>query len=225
MNYNKICVFDFETDGRAPHKVNPVQLAAVIVDPRKLEVIKNAEFNSYMRPVDIDSDDYVDRNRATIEWHANIRDCSTDEILECWRNAPSQKDVWSNFVGFLEKFHKTGKTKTKFSAPLACGYNILGFDLHIVNRMCQQHISGKEIFHPRDKLDLMHWMFPWFENSREVTSFSMDNMRDYLGMSTANAHDALKDVNDTANLLCRFLRLYRRTAKNVRFRDSFSGEE
>ena len=50
-------------------------------------------------------------------------------------------------------------------------------------------------------------------------------MRDYLGMSTANAHDALKDVNDTANLLCRFLRLYRRTAKNVRFRDSFSGEE
>ena len=100
MNYNKICVFDFETDGRDPHKVNPVQLAAVIVDPRKLEVIKNAEFNSYMRPVDIDSDDYVDRNRATIEWHANIRDCSTYEILECWRNAPSQKDVWSNFVGF-----------------------------------------------------------------------------------------------------------------------------
>ena len=91
--------------------------------------------------------------------------------------------------------------------------------------MCQQHTSGKEIFHPRDKLDLMHWMFPWFENSRDVTSFSMDNMRDYLGMSTANAHDALKDVKDTANLLCRFLRLYRRTAKNVRFRDSFSGEE
>ena len=46
MNYNKICVFDFETDGRDPHKVNPVQLAAVIVDPRKLEIIKNAEFNS-----------------------------------------------------------------------------------------------------------------------------------------------------------------------------------
>ena len=225
MNYNKICVFDIETDGRDPTKANPVQLAAVIVDPRKLEIVNNAEFNSFMRPEGIDEEDYFENNRATIEWHSNIRDCTPEEIIELWKKAPSQKMVWENFVGFLEKFHKSGKNKTKFSAPLACGYNILAFDLHIVNRMCENHLKGKQIFHPRDKLDLMHWMFPWFENSRAVTSFSMDNMREYLGMSTANAHDAMKDVKDTAGLLCRFLRLYRRTARNVRFKGSFVGEE
>ena len=59
------------------------------------------------------------------------------------------------------------------------------------------------------------------ENSNEVTSYSMDNMRDYFGMSKENAHDALKDVEDTAMLLCRFMRLYRRTSSSVRFKGAF----
>ena len=225
MNKNKICVFDFETDGRDVETLNPVQLAAVIIDPRKLELVKKAEFNSFMRPEDIDKKNYVDKNRATIEWHANIRSCTVDEILELWKSAPPQKNVWENFIEFLSKFHKAGQRKTKFSAPIACGYNINKFDLPIVERLCAKHSKSKEIFHPRDKLDLMHWMFPWFENSVEVTSYSMDNMREYLGMSNANAHDALQDVKDTASLLCRFLRLYRRTAKMVKFKGSFATTE
>ena len=222
MNKNKICVFDFETDGRDVKTLNPVQLAAVIVDPRKLELVNKAEFNSFIRPEGIDNKNYVDKNRATIEWHANIRGCSVDEILELWKSAPPQKIVWGNFIEFLSKFHKVGQRKTKFSAPIACGYNIHNFDLPIVERMCAKHSKSKEIFHPRDKIDLMHWMFPWFENSTEVTSYSMDNMREYFGMSAANAHDALQDVKDAANLLCRFLRLHRRTAKTVKFTNSFA---
>ena len=46
MNKNKICVFDFETDGRDVQTLSPVQLAAVIVDPRKLELKNKAEFNN-----------------------------------------------------------------------------------------------------------------------------------------------------------------------------------
>ena len=225
MNKNKICVFDFETDGRDVKTLNPVQLAAVIVDPRKLELVNKAEFNSFMRPEGIDDEDYFDKNRATIEWHSNIRGCTVEEILDLWKEAPPQKIVWGNFLEFLNKFHKQGQRKTKFSAPIACGYNIHSFDLPIVKRLCTKHCKSKEIFHPRDKIDLMHWMFPWFENSTDVTSYSMDNMREYFGISTANAHDALKDVKDGANLLCRFLRLHRRTAKTVKFKGSFVGME
>ena len=221
MNKNKICVFDFETDGRDPTKISPVQLAAVIVDPRKLEIVKGGQFSSFMRPEDIDDPDYFERNRATIEWHSNVRGCTSEEIMELWRNAPSTKSVWESFQEFLLRFHKAGRTKTKFSAPIACGYNILAFDMIIAQRMCEKYSGGKQIFHPRDKLDLMHWMFPWFENSNEVTSYSMDNMRDYFGMSKENAHDALKDVEDTAMLLFRFMRLYRRTSSSVRFKGAF----
>jgi DNA polymerase III epsilon subunit-like protein len=222
MNYNKICVFDFETDGTNVDTLNPVQLAAVIVDPRKLELVKGGEFNSFIKPETFDEPDYYDKNRSTIEWHANIRDCSVKDIMTLWENSPSQKSVWANFISFLDKFHMTGKRKSKFTAPIACGYNILGFDMPIIKRLSKKHSKGKEVFHPRDKIDLMHWMFPWFENSDEVSSFSMDNMRQYFGMSKAGAHDALKDVCDTAELFCRFQNLHRRTAKKVRFRGAFS---
>ena len=101
MNKNKICVFDFETDGRDPTKISPVQLAAVIVDPRKLEIVKGGQFSSFMRPEDIDDPDYFERNRATIEWHSNVRGCTSEEIMELWRNAPSTKSVWESFQEFL----------------------------------------------------------------------------------------------------------------------------
>ena len=66
MNYNKICVFDFETDGTNVDTLNPVQLAAVIVDPRKLELVKGGEFNSFIKPETFDEPDYYDKNRSTI---------------------------------------------------------------------------------------------------------------------------------------------------------------
>jgi DNA polymerase III epsilon subunit-like protein len=221
MNRNKICVFDFETDGTNPQTLNPVQLAAVIVDPRKLEVIPNATFNSFIRPEDFDDPKYFEKHRNTIEWHAGIRNCSVDEVTNLWRNSPSQKSVWNDFIEFLDKYHCHGKRKSKFSAPIAAGYNILNFDMPVIKRMAKAHSNSKEIFHPRDKIDLMHWMFQWFENNEKVTSYSMDNMRDFFGMSKAGAHDALQDVIDTANLMCRFMRLHRITAKKVKFEGAF----
>jgi len=44
-NYHKICVFDFETDGSNPECCSPVQIAALMIDPKKLEVIPDSEFN------------------------------------------------------------------------------------------------------------------------------------------------------------------------------------
>ena len=38
MNKRGIMVFDWETDGVDPYSCNPVELAAVPVDPRTLEV-------------------------------------------------------------------------------------------------------------------------------------------------------------------------------------------
>jgi hypothetical protein len=40
-NLQKICVFDFETDGADPDKCSPVQLAALMIDPIKLEIIED----------------------------------------------------------------------------------------------------------------------------------------------------------------------------------------
>ena len=66
----------------------------------------------------------------------------------------------------------------------------------------------------------MHLMFLWFENNNDIKSLSLDNMRDYFGISKDNAHDAMKDVLDCAAILTRFLRLHRNMASKIKFRNS-----
>jgi hypothetical protein len=46
-------------------------------------------------------------------------------------------------------------------------------------------------------------------------------MRDYLGLSKDNAHDAIKDVKDCADILIRFLRLHKDLSKKIKFKDAF----
>ena len=56
----------------------------------------------------------------------------------------------------------------------------------------------------------------------------MDYMRDYFGMSDhskENAHDALQDVKDTANLMIKFLKLQRGLLKKVKFEKAFAKGE
>ena len=97
----------------------------------------------------------------------------------------------------------------------------------IIDRLAYKYKNvGKDdsnnIFHPRDKIDLMHLMFLWFEDNDDIKSLSLDSMRDYFGMSKDNAHDALGDVHDCAEILIRFLRLHRNQAKKIKFRNSFA---
>lgn len=224
---NKICVFDFETDGKDPTECSPVQLASVMIDPDKLEIIPNSEFNINFKPELLDKNIDHQYDIDLLEFHAKAQNCSTNEILQRWKTFPAQKQSWNQFVEYLDKYHTRTSKKSIFSAPIAAGYNILRFDLPIIDRLANKNKNvGKDksnnLFHPRDKIDLMHLMFLWFENNNDIKSLSLDNMREYFGMSKANAHDALKDVTDCAQILIRFLRLHRNQAQKIKFKNSFA---
>jgi DNA polymerase III epsilon subunit-like protein len=62
----------------------------------------------------------------------------------------------------------------------------------------------------------------WFESVSDIKSLSLDNLRDYLGIDKTNAHDAIKDVKDCAEILIRFLRLHRTLSKKIKFKGSFA---
>ena len=51
MNYRDYIVYDFETTSANPHTTQPVQIAAVVVHGRKLEIKKGTEFQSLMKPI------------------------------------------------------------------------------------------------------------------------------------------------------------------------------
>jgi DNA polymerase III epsilon subunit-like protein len=225
---NKICVFDFETDGVDTETCSPVQIAAIIVDPYNLSIVKDSEFNIQVKPEKLDLEpDYKYQDSDILDFHAKVRACSGAEILSSWQNAMPQKQAWSMFAQYLEIYHLNRSKKSMFSAPIASGYNIARFDMKIVERFSRKlgyvnNENGSSLFFPRDTLDLMNLLFYWFENNNDIKNLSLDNIRDYMGIDKEGAHDALKDVKDCAQLLIRFLRLHRNLSKKVKFKDSFA---
>lgn len=237
MIKNKICVFDFETDGSDPTVCSPVQLAAVIVDPIRLEIVNNSEFNINLKPeklenvkgVDIDNHPYNDSD--ILDWHGKIKGVDKSQILNDWLEYPEQKHSWQQFISYLENYHLIGSgksKKSKFTAPIACGYNINRFDMKIIERLClkyhnfDQKEKSNNIFHPRDMLDLMHIVNLWFMYKPDIKSISLDSIREYMGIDSTNAHDAFKDVTDCAEILIRFLKLHKGFAQRIQFKGAFA---
>ena len=227
LNNRKICVFDMETDGIDPYTCSPVQLAAVMVDPIRLEIIKDSEFNINLKPEKLDGAvDNPYKDSDILDWHAKVRASTADNILSEWQSYPSQNKSWDMFLTYLEKYHYRSGKKTMFSAPVAAGYNIFRFDLKIVERLSKKYNNVNNegtscLFYPRDTLDVMNLIFYWFEGSKEIKKLSMDALREYLGIPIKGGHDALKDVRDTAEILIRFLKLHRKLFEKIKFKDSF----
>jgi len=226
INYNKICVFDFETDGCNPSICSPVQIAAVMIDPIKLEIIPNSEFNANFKPEVLENDDTYHYETDILDFHARVKGCSKDDVFKEWMKYPKQENSWKMFVSYLDKYHSRTSKKSQFSAPIAAGYNIYRFDLPIIDRLSNKHgNTNKEgktsLFYPRDVADVINLVFYWFEHNSDLKSYTLDNIRDYFGIDKEGAHDAIKDVRDTAEILIRFLKLHRSMSHKIKFKDSF----
>jgi len=226
INLHNIAVVDLETDSVDPYSCNPTQLACLMIHPRKLEIIPGSEFNSLIRPLDIDHDDYMDKHKSTIEFHAKNQKATAEQVVSTWKDAPSQKTVWDKFVAYLYKYHTTQSRKSVYTAPIICGYNILNFDCIILDRMCKTYNNidkkGKStIFYYRDKIDVMNYCNLFFENLSEPTSYSLDTLREFFGMIKEGSHDALKDVKDTSEIFIKFQKLCRKIAEKTKFKGAF----
>jgi len=227
-NFQKFCVFDMETDGVNPDKCSPIQIAAIIVDPIKLEIVPNSEFNVNLKPEALENNsDYKYEDSDVLDFHSKVRGSSKSDILKAWHGYQDQKTGWELFVSYLQMYHArfSGK-KSCFSAPIAAGYNINRFDLKIIERLSQKYNNlnkegRSDLFYPRDVVDVMNVLFYWFEYNNELKNYTLDNLRDYLGISKEGSHDALKDVKDTAEIMIRFLRLHRSLGQKVKFKGSF----
>lgn len=218
-----------ETDGVNPDVCSPVQIAAIIIDPIKLEVVKDSEFNINLKPELLqDNTSYAYEDSDVLDFHSKVRGCSKANILESWKKYQPQEAGWKMFVSYLEMYHtrSNGNKKSCFSAPIAAGFNINRFDLRIIERLSKKYNNlNKEnrssLFYPRDVIDVMNLLFYWFEYNNELKNYTLDNLRDYLGIDKSNAHDALKDVKDTADIMIRFLKLHRNLSNKVKFKGSF----
>ena len=213
-------VFDFETGGRNPHRCQPTQLAAVALDGRSLKL--KGTFNSEIKPI-LDDEAAIAAGVDPVEDEALK---VTGKNREDLAKAPALKSVWTKFAKFVAQYNWRGTSP--FWNPIAVGYNIIGYDMHIVSRLAKQYgqwdkqREQQQLFHKIYKVDLMDNVFLWTEADPEVKSISMDNMRDKMGLSRDNAHDALQDVKDTANIFIKLLKTHRAVYRNMQFDKAFA---
>ena len=214
-----IIMFDFETGGRNPMKCQPTQIAAIALDGRNFKL--KGEFNSMMRPI-IDDDEAIAAGVDPIEEGALKVTGQTRSKLA---RAPLPKGVWKKFCAFVNKYNWKG---TPYFAPIPAGFNILGYDMHIVNRLCKEYgpwddkRQSQKLFHQIYKIDVMDDVWLWTEGDPNVKSISMDSLRERMGLSSENAHDALQDVKDTANIFIRLQKSRRAVYRNMKFEKAFA---
>ena len=212
-------VFDFETGSRNPHKTQPTQIAALALDGRNLSL--KGTFNSEIKPI-LDDEEALAAGLDPIEDGALK---VTNKTREALAEAPALKSVWTKFCKFVDQYNWKGEP---FFAPIPVGYNIVGFDLPIINRLCKEHgpwdekREGQKLFSKVYKVDLMDNMFMWTEGDPSIKSISMDTLRERMGLSKENAHDALQDVKDTANIFIKMLKTHRAVYQNIQLDQAFA---
>jgi DNA polymerase III epsilon subunit-like protein len=212
-------IFDFETGSRNPHRTQPTQIAAIALDGRSLTV--KGQFNSEIKPI-FDEDKARAAGFDPVEDEALKITKKTREQLEL---APSLKAVWAKFTKFVDQYNWKGDA---FFNPIPVGFNIIGFDMHIINRLCKEfgpwdkEREQQKLFSRVYKIDIMDSIFAWTESDPSVRSISMDSLRERMGLSFDNAHDALQDVKDEANIFIKLMKTHRAVYQNMNFDKAFA---
>lgn len=225
MNFANIIFYDWETCSINPKATQPLQLAAVVIDGRRLEPI--GDFVSYIKPI-VDKEEQIKLGLDDIQPEALKKNKITEEQ---YMSAPDCKTVWGLFTDWVNQYNYK---KERWFAPIKAGYNNNNFDDIILDRICcrspykfgpsDKKYDKEALFHPIHNIDLMKIMFQWFENDYQMKSLSFDSLRNHLGMDTSKAHDALFDCKQGAALLIKILKLTREFSKKVKFAKGFINE-
>lgn len=197
MNDKHIIVFDFETSALDKTTNELTQVAAVVIHPRRLEIVD--KFNSEVRPLEPDK---IEEKALEI----------TRKTREQLALAPHPEEVWSSFKSFCDRYNPS---KKPFTAPIAAGYNIIGYDMPILQRYATKYktvdpkTGTQNLFSSFVTYDLMLMAFWWNENFNDIPNIKLTTIAEWLGMDASNAHDAMADVTMTAEIIIRFMKMYR----------------
>ena len=222
MNHTNFVLWDLETSGigKSPEEtarvVQIVQIGALAADQRTLAIKSGSEFDCLAKP--LYGDDAIDDGVQELSDGAIRVHGKTHEILA---EAPSAESTIKNFVEYVAKYNWKG---TKWFKPVSVTYNGIGYDKPILNRYLKKY-NLEDPFHPIYKIDMMDHMFTLFENDKEVSKLSLDNLvRGFMGYTdTAHgAHDALGDVYLLHTLFERYVKLIRKMSRKTEFKDSMA---
>lgn len=219
---NNIIIYDYETGDKNQYTTEPLEVAAICADINTLEIKKDCDgnvllFHTLIKPTDwsLVKDEALAKNKITRQ-----------EIEE---NGVNQEFFFNQFSGFCRQFAKSDK---KWDQPYAAGFNIQKFDNVITERLCQKYNyldkdNDSLIFHPFHFFDLAHIARMYFAWNDDLSSYSLDSLREYFGISKEGSHRADKDVMDTWLILKRFIAYFKQASPKMlpKFKGAFQTNE
>jgi len=201
-----IIVADTETGGLpskdklAFHNIALVEIAAVVIDVEKLEIVEEASW--LIKPYD----DGLEYSKGAFQVHGISKEMLVDKGKDL-------KEVYSEFTNILKKY-KSGRWK-----PVLAGHNFEKFDIPFLQGMfgtfkdnILDYVQGTE--------DTLRWSsYKW----KESTNYKLGTVCSNLDVELTDAHRALRDTVANAELIIKFIQLLRSeaTEKENRFRDNF----
>lgn len=223
-NERWILTVDIESDSADKNTCNVVEIAAVPIHPETLEIKKDQAFSIAVKPPGIDKDEYMEdaQRKKTVAWHAKNHGVTSDEIIERWKKGVMEKTAWKNFCSYCDKYKVEKKRGQWYTEPIPAGYNIMGFDMPIFERLAAKY-KTKMPLSTVTNLDAMPMLFWWFEDLDEPNNFKMDTWRKFFDMKAiGTAHDALIDVYQESEIITRFLKFHRKQSSVEKFKGSFA---
>lgn len=216
INTKVIIFYDFETGSVDGDLTQPLELAAVAICPRKLEIIEDSLFHSMIKPLPDKKREKLGLSPITKE--ALDKNKIKLEELQSW---PTEDIVCQNFAEYTYNWNIK---KDSWNAVISAGFNIDEFDRKIINRWCKTYKywddknNRQKLFNPIQSLDLKNLLWYINENNPEIEFNNMDAVRDWLGIPKEGAHRADKDVMDGAQVLCRCMKFIRHWASKTTFK-------
>lgn len=236
MINNYICFRDYETGSKNKMRTQPIQLAAIMIDLPRLQIVPDSLFESKILP-ELDDEKAISEGMDPIMDEALKINGHTREDLA---RAPDAKTVWNQYLSYLDKYNLKGIKGGKWHAPIAAGFNNTNFDDYIDLRLAEKYgpkpddYGGWSHYHPIHNFDVLQLVRTFFFSIdlNSTGSYSMDAVRQYFGYQKLNAHKADVDVKQGADLLLRFLKLTKRivsgklvlpAGKRIKFFDCVNG--
>ncbi len=197
---NHLFIYDIESSAKSPHTAEVLEFFGVVVDVSTLNEKEDGVFG----PVLVKPTDW-----SLVEPEAlKVNNLVQKEIEE---KGLDPEVFFNQLTAFLRKFQKSDK---KWDALIPGGFNTNNYDNIIMNRMAVKYNyvdsdKSPKLFHPFHEFDLMPILRPWFYSTNTLESFSLENVRNWFGITNTGAHTAEFDVRSTSKILCRYLKFYK----------------
>ncbi len=217
INTKTYLIYDFETGSLNGPTTQPLELAAIAVCPRKLEIIPDSLFHSRINPL---SDEQAKKKGLDPVEKSALDKNKLD--LEELKNWPREKEVWKSFCEYTYRWNVK---KDSWNSLMSVGFNIKSFDCHIINRLAKTYgpwddkKDWQKIFNPIQSIDLKDILWQINENNPEIEFNNFDAVRQWLGKEeTGMEHRADEDVKDIAHVFCKVQKYIRYWASKTQFR-------